>query len=111
MAELSKKIMRRVYYAFFLRQATHPFAVHGAIIALCLLALARAVSIPNVWANMMEVKVGELVGFWTGALIGTEIWTILLLAATSIASVSLIWRLLSGRGRFDLDMVKGRRLA
>lgn len=86
--------MRRVYYAFFLRLGTHPLAVHGAGLALCLFALSRVVSIPDVLANLMEVKVGEVAHYLIGALINTQLITVVLLSLIVLNFGSLLWRLI-----------------
>ncbi len=97
MAELSKKIMRRVYYAFFLRQVTHPVFLHAALLLISLFALSRVVSVPDVLANLMQVKVGEVLQFFLGALLNTGTLTIVWLAIIIVTVASLIWRLFRDR--------------
>ena len=103
MNQLRKNIMRRVYYAFCLRLLSHPLAVHGAIIAVGIFALSQVVSIPSVWANLMQVKVGEVVGFFLGALSNTQFVVLLLLAVIMAATLSLTVNLFRNR-RFDMAM-------
>ncbi len=105
MTKLGKKIMRRVYYAFFLRGVTHPLSVHAAVILVGIFALSRAVSIPNIWANLMQVKVGEMADFFLGALSNTQFVVILWLAVVALAFLSLTLRLFKDR---RLDMVMER---
>lgn len=89
--------MRRVYYAFFLRGLTHPLSVHAVVIAIGVFALSRTVSIPNVWANLMQVRVGEMVDFFLGALTNTQFVVILWLSVVMIAFLSLTFRLFKDR--------------
>lgn len=86
--------MRRVYYAFVLRTLWHPLSVHLAVISIGVFALSRAVSIPDVWANLMQVKVGEMVDFFVGAFLNTQFAVILWLVVIVAASTSLIVGLL-----------------
>lgn len=89
--------MRRVYYAFFLRAITHTVSVHATVLVLSFLALTQVVSIPNVWANMMEVKVGEILSFFINALLNTQSATIFLLVVIAATFSSFLWRLFKDR--------------
>jgi hypothetical protein len=81
--------MRRVYYAFVLRTLWHPLSVHLAVISIGVFALSRAVSIPDVWANLMQVKVGEMMNFFVGAFLNTQFAVILWVAVIAAALISL----------------------
>lgn len=89
MTTLGKKIMRRIYYAFLLRAILHPLSVHSAVIMAGMFALSRTVSIPDVWANLMQVKVGEMIAFFVGALLNTQAVVIMWLAVIMAAFLSL----------------------
>ncbi len=95
--------MRRVYYAFFLRQLTHPIFVHAALLLVSIFALSRVVSIPNILSNLMEVKVGEVVHFFLGALLNTKSATIIWLAVIMLTLVSLLWRIFRDRRFINLE--------
>lgn len=89
--------MRRVYYAYALRALSGPWFVHAAVLALSLLLLTRIVSVPDVWRNLMEVKVGEMFGFFWGALTNTHTLTLVTLGVIALTLVSLLWRLFEDR--------------
>lgn len=101
MSQLSKKIMRRVYYAFCLRFLTHPVSIHSAIIAASFVILSQAISIPSIWHNLMAVKVGEAAGYLLAALSSTQFAVQLLLSIMAAAMISLIIKLLRSR-RFEM---------
>ncbi len=86
--------MRRVYYAFVLRQIKHPFVSHSVVLVLSFFMFTKVVSVPDVWRNMMEIKVGEVLGYLTRALIHTDSLTWFLLALMSITLISMFWKTL-----------------
>lgn len=95
--------MRRVYYAFLLRLLSHAVVVHTAVITLSIFALSQVVSIPNIWANLMQVKVGEMVNFFIGALANTQLVVIVWLSLIALTIASLIVRLFRSN-RFHVEM-------
>lgn len=101
MTKLGNKIMRRVYYAFFLRLVTHPVSVHSLIIATSLLALSQAVSIPSIWHNLMSIKVGEVMSYLLGAFVNTQFAVQILSSVFIAALISLLVSLFRSR-RFVL---------
>lgn len=101
--------MRRVYYAFFLRFLSHPIITHGAIAGVSFLALANVVSIPSIFSNMLEVRVGDVMHFFVSALLNTQSVTIVLLAIISLTLLSLVRRLFKDR-RFDMHMSGGAEM-
>jgi len=92
---MEKNIMRRVYYAFVLRQATSPVALHGVALLGLFFALTYFVSIPNVIQNISHVEVGSVGRYMLTALMTTEIWTLLILGGIIMAAFSLRFRLRS----------------
>ncbi|MEX2340697.1 MAG: hypothetical protein WD605_00035 [Candidatus Paceibacterota bacterium] len=96
MTNLHQNIMRRVYYIFALKVATHPIFTHSLLLGISIFALSRVVSIPNVLLNLMEVKVGETAHFFFSALLNTQSATIVWLAIITLTTLSLLWRLLGG---------------
>ena len=81
--------MRRVYYAYAIRMATHPFFIHGVVMGALLLVLTYFVSIPNVFVNTLDVRVGELAPHLFRALQETEVWTLLILGSLIFTTLSL----------------------
>lgn len=84
--------MRRVYYIFALRLLKHPLTTHSFLAFLCLMALSRVVSIPDVWRNMLDVKVGELAQFWISAFFNADGIAMMLTILIVFALASLPWR-------------------
>ena len=76
--QLQKEIMRRVYYAYALRLILRPVVAHGTLVAASIFFLTYFVSFPNIFANMLEVKVGELHTYFIDSMLHTEIWTVVL---------------------------------
>ncbi|OGG41542.1 hypothetical protein A2837_03515 [Candidatus Kaiserbacteria bacterium RIFCSPHIGHO2_01_FULL_46_22] len=92
MANIKHKVMRRVYYIYTLRRLKHPLFVHSAVVAVCFVALSRVVSIPDVFSNMLEVRVGELASFWIGAFANTGMLPLVLIGVIMFTALSLPWR-------------------
>jgi len=89
--------MRRVYYAFALKTATHPAMLHGSFMLAFIIALTYYVSLGNVIQNIMNIQVGHLGTYLFNAVTNTEIWTLLLLGALILSAFSLRVRLKSPR--------------
>lgn len=71
--QLKKKIMRRVYLAFFLRRMASPLAVKSYMLVAFLGFLVSQVSVSNVAANMPRVTdIAALYRFSLGAFLNTE---------------------------------------
>ena len=97
MDQLSKKIMRRVYYAFALRTVIHPVFVHALVLSVSGYLLAQVVSVPDVISNFMQVRVGDAFAFFYNALLNTQTATVVLLAVIVATVLSMLWRSLSNR--------------
>ncbi|MCB9819474.1 hypothetical protein H6789_02090 [Candidatus Nomurabacteria bacterium] len=92
MNQLRKNIMRRVYYAYALRCIKHPVVSHSAVFVIVFVMFTKVVSVPDVWRNMMEIKVGEVLGFLTSALLNTDSLTWFLLGLMFVTLVSMFWK-------------------
>lgn len=86
--------MRRVYYAFLLRRLKHPVVSHSVVLLLSIFMFTRVVSVPDVWRNMMEIKVGEFFSFIIRALINTDSLTWFLMALMLVTIISMLWKTL-----------------
>lgn len=93
MTNLKKQIMRRVYYAYTLRLALHPFTTHGVLLAGCFFLMTYFVSFTHVVNNLLNIKVGQLGQYVATALADTELWTLLLLGLIVFIGLSLRYRL------------------
>lgn len=92
MNQLRKNIMRRVYYAFLIDKLKHPVVSHSIVLAVSFFLFTRVVSVPSVWKNLMEIKVGEVLSYLTQALIHTDVFTWSLLVLMSVTLVSMFWK-------------------
>lgn len=97
MNRVSKNIMRRVYYAFWLRKLKHPVVSHGAILVASYVLLAQVVSVPDVWRNLMEVEVGMAANYLFSALVNSEVTTWILLGLMSVTMVSMLYKMMKDR--------------
>lgn len=71
--QLKKKIMRRIYFTFFLRKVFNPLATKMYVLASFVGFIATQVSLVNVVANMPNVtNIGALYIFSTSAFLNTE---------------------------------------
>jgi hypothetical protein len=90
---LGKRIMRRVYYAFALRLATHPFTVHTAILVLSVFALSRLTHVAAIFNNFRSIQVGNADTFFLNMLMHAEFWTLVCTGIVFFTLLSLPFRL------------------
>jgi hypothetical protein len=107
MDQLRKNIMRRVYYTFALKTALSPALLHGLILCASFYVLTLVVSVPDVWANLMQVPVGNVFTFFLGALKHTQTVTLVLLAVMSLTLFSILRRIVMMR-QVMLEVDRGR---
>lgn len=88
--ELRKKIMRRVYGIYIVRQLTSPL-MRFAVLATVFFAIASSVSLPHVFQNALTVSsIPGFVTFWTVALVST---TVAVKVFTLVAFAVVAWTL------------------
>lgn len=88
--QLQKNIMRRVYYAFMLRLATHPLLVSTVVFGAALVAFARNVHVERVVDAFLSIPVGSVPQFVFNTLAQGELVTLLSLAAMAWASYRVL---------------------
>ena len=82
--KLKKRIMRRIYFMFFLRKMTSSFAIETYALVSFIGFLLSLVSFKNVFANMPSVtNVPALYNFYTSAFLNTEFVVQVLFAAAA----------------------------
>jgi len=91
---LQGKIMRGIYYAYFLRLVSMPGVIQGFAMLGILIALTHFVSIGNVIQNFSHVEVSRIGSFIYNSVLSTEMWTLLLLGLFIFLSLSLRVRLI-----------------
>ena len=94
MNTLQTAIMRRVYYAFFVRTVTQPALLIGFFMLAMLILLTYFVSLGNVIHNLQSVHVSGFSSFVMNAFLNTEAWTLLILGILIFAAFSLRFTLL-----------------
>lgn len=88
--QLKKKIMRRVYLAYFLRKAFNPLTMKAYLIVSFAGFIASQVSLANVVANMPSVtNISALYLFSTSAFLNTE-FAIQLLSVGVLIAIFLL---------------------
>jgi hypothetical protein len=86
---LQRKIMRGVYFSYFLRLVSLPGVVQGFFMLGILIALTRFVSLGNVIQNLSSIEPAHVGTFFYNAVSTTEIWTLLLIGLFVFLSLSL----------------------
>lgn len=87
--KLQKNIMRRVYYAFAIRMATHITTVHLVILATSFYAFAYFVHVAAVLKTVSKVPMGEMGPFLLRLLSHTDGITLVVLGVIIMTSLSL----------------------
>ena len=93
MKNTTKKIMRRVWYAFLIKKATHPVTTHSFVLVVAGVFLAQYIHVLAVIRNIAQVQVGELGKYVLETLLSTETVNLLLIGIIMITFLSLRIRL------------------
>ncbi len=89
MKTLQRKIMRGIYYAYFVRLVSLPGVLHGFVMLGVLIMLTRFVSLGNVIYNFSHIEMSHVGTFVYNAVRHTEVWTLLLIGLFVFLSLSL----------------------
>ena len=89
MKTLQRKIMRGIYYAYFLRLVSLPGVLQGFVMLGVLIMLTRFVSLGNVIQNFFNIEMNNVGTFVYNAVRTTEVWTLLLIGLFVFLSLSL----------------------
>ncbi|MDC1205514.1 hypothetical protein N8083_01560 [Candidatus Pacebacteria bacterium] len=87
--QLQRRIMRRVYYMFAKRIATHSITVQISLFSLALFVFAKMVHVRSVIDNMLATELGNLPYFITGAVSQGEALTFIAIGAMTFTLLSL----------------------
>lgn len=93
MNTLHRKIMRRIYYAYAMRIATHTITLELALFALALYVFAKMVFVASVVENLLTVEVGKAPAYIANALFHGEVLTLLAIGVMVFVALSLPIRL------------------
>lgn len=89
MNTLQRKIMRRIYYAFFMRVATHPIMLQSALFVLALFVFARMVHVRSVVDNLLATEVASVPSFVASALFHGEVLTLIAIGVMAFTALSV----------------------
>jgi len=87
--KMKRRIMRRVYYTFGIRMATHVTTMHLVVMAASVYALGYFVHVAAVFRNVSSVPVGEFVGYVLRTVTHADVMTLLVLSVIVLTAVSL----------------------
>ncbi len=91
--KLQQKIMRRVYYTFGVRLATHSVTLHAVILLIAGYLLASLVHVEMVLRNLATTEVADLGGKVTAILFNADAISLVVLGIAIFAALSLPLRL------------------
>lgn len=98
---LQKKIMRRVYYAYALKMATHPIAFHIVLLILSAYALVSLVSVSNILRNMLSTRLEDLATYIMHAFMHANVPTLISVSVILLTLISL---------RINIRMLRSSRM-
>ena len=90
---LQRTIMRRVYYAFGVRLATHPITLHAVVLLVAGYALATLVHVEMVLRNLATTEVADLGTKLSTILFNADALSLLALGVVTFTVLSLPLRL------------------
>lgn len=90
---MKKRIMRRVYYAFGIRIATHTITLHVGTLLVAGFVLTRLVHVAAVFHNMETVQVGDLTHFVAQTLLSADVLTLVVTGVVIFTLLSLPLRI------------------
>jgi len=73
MSDVSKNVMRRVYFIWGVRQLASPLFLKLVVFVTLSWQLKEAVFVRQVFANMANYEMTELFNFWSAAFLHTDI--------------------------------------
>ena len=76
---LQRNIMRRVYYAYTLRIATHPALISAVLFVAGVYGLSVMVHVASIIENILALQVGSLPEYIFNALVHAELFTLVFL--------------------------------
>lgn len=87
--KMKRRIMRRVYYTFGIRLATHVTTLHLVVMAASVYALGYFVHVAAVFRNASSVPVGEFMNYALRTLVHTDVMTMFVLGVMLLTALSL----------------------
>lgn len=105
MSDISKRVMRRVYIIWSVRQLARPLFLKLAVLGGLMWQVKEAVFIRQVFVNMANYQMEELFNFWSAAFLNTD-----LIVQTAILGIGILAILLvrDGFSRYAHEMAFAR---
>jgi hypothetical protein len=98
-AQLQKRVMRRIYYAYLLSFLSQPMFWQGIVLGASTMLLARWLHVASIFNNILATQVGSvpqyMYGSVTTALAGGEVMTVVTLVLAGMVAVSAGFRLMN----------------
>lgn len=92
--KLTKRIMRRVYYAFAIRLITHKLILSTVFLVLSVYGLSVMVHVASIFENLRRVQVGRLDNYIANAFLHTDVVTLIFLGLVIFSLLSFNYSLL-----------------
>ncbi|MFM2381568.1 MAG: hypothetical protein RLZZ76_335 [Candidatus Parcubacteria bacterium] len=92
--KLTRKIMRRVYYAFALRLITHKLVLSTVFLVLSVYGLSVMVHVASIFDNLRRVQVGRLDNYIANAFLHTDVLTLIFFGLVVFSLLSFNFTLL-----------------
>ena len=89
MNTLHRKIMRRIYYAYTMRIATHTITLQTVLCFFALYVFAKMVHVASVVHNLLSVEVGNAPAYIANAFFHGEALTLIAIGVMMFVALSL----------------------
>lgn len=81
--------MRRVYYSYTLRLATHPLFVHGVLLFGSVYVLSKLIHVASIMNNIRSLRVGDLDNYLFNTFMNAEFATLAVIGVIFFTILSL----------------------
>ncbi len=86
--KLQKNIMRRVYYAYALRIATHRATISAILFAVGVYGLSVMIHVASIIENILALQVGSLPQYILSAFLNAELFTLVFIGVIVFSLLS-----------------------
>lgn len=85
---VQKNIMRRIYYAFALRMATHPIILTGALLVGSVYVLSVFIHVASIVRNALAIPLAQIPHFIANAFLSTDTLTLVSVLCVAVSVVA-----------------------
>lgn len=104
MSDVSKSVMRRVYFIWGVRQLARPSVIKFALLLALLWQVKEAVFVREVFANMAMIDASEIFNFWSAAFLNTGLLVQTALLGSGILAILLARDVATGQERATVSI-------